>query len=270
MVTNKEIKDKLRKKLGDISESALYKIAKKEYSALYQTAVDEAVYVLALDRGVGIKRHLNSEVVERVRQLHHQYSSNKTSTGVTEARIIPRAGAKKSVQPAVTRMQSGQEYHDPFVADRIKKEARDMAQIYPLLYYLENSIRSFLVAAMEKYHGDDWWDRKVDKKKLRDKVDGYRTKESKNEWHQRRGDREIDYLDFAELKLVYNKVKTELVRDGVLPDERWLENLIDEVYPSRCVVAHMNPLNVDNIRAVKLRVNHWNKQIKNKFNALKP
>lgn len=260
MVTNPKVKDKLINKLG-VSQSAIYATAKRQYPILYGTEVSDAIYVLALDSGVPLKKLLGPEEAERIRRLHLEYNSS--------GKPIPQptGGSATPKRPAAKLKVYNIPHDDPLLTDQIRRDAEAMANIYPQFYYLENSIRSFLVAAMEKYHGKDWWDKKVGQK-LRDKVDGYKTKESKNEWHQRRGDRNIDYLDFAELKKLYNKVKAELVRDGILPNEGWLEYLIDEVYPSRCVVAHMNPLDADNIQGVKVKVKQWNKLIKAKYKDL--
>jgi len=48
----------------------------------------------------------------------------------------------------------------------------------------------------------------------------------------------------------------------------WFTQLIGEVYNSRCVVCHMNPLDKDNIQAVKLRFTQWEKQIDAKKNLI--
>lgn len=87
--------------------------------------------------------------------------------------------------------------------------------------------------------------------------------EKKNSWHQRRGDRPIDYLDLNQLKPLVNKYESLFVPD-IIPSLQWFSQLIDEMYQSRCVLCHMNPLNKDNISSVKLKYNQWQKQIKNK------
>ena len=260
MVTNSEVKAKLTEKL-EISQSAMYALAKRKYPALYKTMVAEAIYVLALDSGVSLKKPLGHETAERIRKLHLEYSSpaRPAAQSIVSATARKKAASKSRVYKIP--------HDDPLLTDQIRRDAEAMANIYPLFYYLENSIRSFVCAAMKKYYGDDWWDRQV-KRGLRDKVEDLKDTEKKNMWHQKRGDREVDYLDFKELKNVYSKIRAQLVNDKIFSPEDWLDHLIDEVYASRCVIAHMNPLDADNIQAVKVKAKQWNKLIKAKYHDL--
>ena len=260
MVTNPEVKAALIKKLG-ISQSAMYALAKRKYHALYKTMVAEAIYVLALDSGVSLKKALDPEAAERIRKLHLEYNSSASTTVSPVARTTGR-------KTFVTKSRVYKiPYDDPLLTNQIRRDAEAMANVYPLFYYLENSIRSFVCTAMKKYCGEDWWDQQV-KSDLRNKVKGLKETEHKNMWHQKRGDREVDYLDFKELKNVYSKIRARLVKDKIFSPEYWLDRLIDEVYASRCVIAHMNPLDADSIQAVKVKAKQWNKLIKAKYQDL--
>jgi predicted restriction endonuclease len=134
-----------------------------------------------------------------------------------------------------------------------------MAVVYPVLYLLENSIREVIDRVMISRYGDNWWDSEAPKG-LRDTVSGRMADEKKNCWHQRRGDRPIDYLDLNQLTTLMRKVEKLVVPD-IIPSLEWFTQLVDEVYKSRCVVCHMNPLDKDNVQAVSLRFTHWQKQI---------
>ena len=51
---------------------------------------------------------------------------------------------------------------------------------------------------------------------------------------------------------------------NIIPSIEWFAQFIEEVYKSRCVVCHMNPLDKDNIQLVKLKLGQWQKQIEAK------
>jgi len=91
--------------------------------------------------------------------------------------------------------------------------------------------------------------------------------EKKNSWHQRRGARPIDYLDLNQLPALMRKIEKEVV-PNIIPSLQWFDQLIEEVYKSRCVVCHMNPLDEVNIQAIKVRLIHWQNQISAKKNLI--
>jgi len=47
----------------------------------------------------------------------------------------------------------------------------------------------------------------------------------------------------------------------IISDLDWFRQLVKQVYKSRCVVCHMNPLDNDNVDAVLVWFNQWQKQI---------
>ena len=47
--------------------------------------------------------------------------------------------------------------------------------------------------------------------------------------------------------------------------EAWFQNFVEEIYQSRCVVCHMNPLTQTNVDYVGVRFNHWENLVKEKI-----
>jgi hypothetical protein len=257
MVANSKLKAELIKKMH-ISQPTLYARANKIIEAL-DMDVDEAIYLLALQHKFKLKRYgLDVSTINHVRDLQLKYKSlpsQSSAAGAPAAR--PQ---RKDTLIKVLQIKGGLKLDDPLIPDNIKQAAHDMAAVYPLFYYLENSIRTFICKAMEKYYGTNWWT--TVKPSLQQKVRDNQANDKKNSWHQKRGAREVDYLDFKELKGVITKARTRLVADQIIPAEDWIDDLIDEVYPSRCVLAHMNPLTALNINAVKVKVQFWQAQVK--------
>jgi predicted restriction endonuclease len=134
-----------------------------------------------------------------------------------------------------------------------------MSNVYPYLYLLENSMREFINNIMVTQYGMDWWSSQVPEE-LQKKVTKRMRNDQKNEWHQRRGDRPIDYLDLKDLPLLMNIIESFVV-PNIIPSLDWFRNLIGEVYESRCVVCHMNPLEDNNIKNIEVKFVQWEKQI---------
>jgi len=153
-------------------------------------------------------------------------------------------------------------FHDPILAQSKIDEAREMSQIYPFIYILENSIREFIQKLMIFQFGENWWEEQTSSGLKKDVAD--RMADDKRDcWHQRRGARHIDYLDLKDLPYLVNKLEKLIVPD-IIPSLEWFRTLVNEVYKSRCVVCHMNPLDRNNIDAIKVRFNHWEKQLEAK------
>ena len=110
---------------------------------------------------------------------------------------------------------------------------------------------------MTNRYGNNWWDSKAGK--LKDKVNERMSDEKRNSWHQRRGARPIDYLDLAQLPALVRQIQKDII-----PSIEWFTQFLDEVYKSRCVVCHMNPLDDTNIQGVKLRFTQWQRQVRGK------
>lgn len=221
----------------------------------YPMTTEDAIYIIAQKENIILDKYLDTGTVDSVRDLMRHVSSpsdhpltriNRKGKPVAESeqRIIIIAKEFKI---------TGQ-----ILSQKKILEAKEMASIYPLLYILENSIREVIDKIMISRYGDNWWS--IAPRGLRETASNRMAEEKRNSWHQRRGDRPIDYLDLDQLPALMRKIEKEVVPD-IIPSLEWFNQLVDEVYKSRCVVCHMNPLDRDNIQAVKLRARQWQKQI---------
>ena len=95
-----------------------------------------------------------------------------------------------------------------------------------------------------------------------------RTRNHENAWHQKRSNSPIDYLDLNQLPALVRAAQSDFV-DAFFPSTEWFQQFIDEVYRSRCVVCHMNPLTQNNVDGVGLRFNQWEELVKAKATDLK-
>lgn len=259
-MTNKKLRKTLLNKLG-ISPQALSRQCMKLKKQCPMTTED-AVYVIAQRNDIILDKYLPKETVERVRVLYQQLGQP------IQTEVKQRKGSSKNVvtKKRIIKIGVNVEIDDPILSTRKLDEAREMTNVYPLIYVLENSIREFIDRVMSAEYGSNWWDTQAPKP-LKDHVSRRMADDKKNSWHQRRGARVIDYLDLKDLPRLMTKIE-KVVVPNIIPSFEWFRNLIDEVYKSRCVVCHMNPLDKNNIQAVEVRFIHWQKQIKEKIDIL--
>ncbi len=258
-MTNKKLKTALLNKLGITQQALSLRVQKIKSNIAINT--EDATYLIAQKEGLILDKYLKPEELDRVRILHQQLSSTQFSPTVNS-----RRGAKqsKSMEPTTRTIVIAKEFKgaDPILPQIKLSEAKQMAAIYPLLYVLENSIREVIDRIMTKQHGLSWFDSQAPKG-LKEKVSDRMEDEQKNAWHQRRGDRPIDYLDLDQLPALMRKIDKYVV-PAIISSLEWFNQLVEEIYKSRCVLCHMNPLDRDNIQAVKLRLAQWQKLVDSK------
>ncbi len=257
MGTNQKLKKELLVKLG-IQQSALSKrVHKKKLDIPMST--EEATYLIAHENGIKIDKYLIPELVDKIRHLH---TSAHSINSPTQAQVKPRKQANaKNVQEI--RFPKEFKVQDPLLSRSKLKEATAMAAIYPLLYVFENSLRELIKRVMKSRYGDDWWDKEFNTgkfKNMKQKVSGRMRTEVKNSWHQKRGAHPIEYTDISDLENII-RAKQNLFIPDMITDLDWFAQFMKELYPSRNVICHMNPLESDNIADVKLKLKKWYKMI---------
>ena len=262
-MTDKALKAALLEKLS-ISKQALSQRVIRLQKKIPITT-EEAVYLIAHEEGIKISRYLDKVDVERIRHISTQYKSQyMEKSPIVQVKSVSKKKVTKSSK--VVFIAKDFKESDPILPDRVLSEAKEMASIYPLLYVLENSIRQFIVIMMEKYIGSDWWSHVSIK--ISKNFEERMSDEKKNSWHQKRGTSPIYYLDLNELPSLLHKLAPNIC-PSILPSLEWINSLIDEVYKSRCVLCHMNPLDKDSISSIKLRYSQWRKQLSAKIDQIK-
>ncbi len=263
-MTNKKLKAALLKKIG-ITESGLSRRVRK-IKEKHSMTTEDATYVIAQQEKIILDKYLDGETIDRVRSLMPNVSESvpQASARISQVQKGRKATGKKQERI----VQIGKEFKgtDPILSTTKLNEAKEMAAVYPLLYVLENSMREFIHRFMTNKHGVNWWDSQASTT-LKNIVASRMKDETKHSWHQRRGARPIDYLDLKDLPKLMRKIENE-VSGKVIPDIQWFEQMVNEVYKSRCVVCHMNPLEKDSITSVSLRFKQWNKQVLAKISRI--
>jgi Swt1-like HEPN len=144
---------------------------------------------------------------------------------------------------------------DPILSPKTVAEMKAMVPVYEKLYQLENSIRQFITRVVSAKYGDEWWE-KLATTDLRKTYTNNTRAEEVNAWHQRRSSNPIDYLDLDQLPVLVRAARAEFV-PKFFKSEGWFQHFVEEIYQSRCVVCHINPLNQTNTANVEISLNQW-------------
>jgi len=155
------------------------------------------------------------------------------------------------------------EIDDPILQPRIIEDAKKMGEVYPVIYIFENSVRNFIRKAMDKAYPEGWWNEKRIPIDPFRKANSRKEEEGRNLWHGTRSSNMVDYIDLDELEKVIsrnNEILTPYFK-GLPKDLEWLRMKIKELYPSRNVIAHCNPLSNDDIQRVRVICRDWQKQL---------
>ena len=249
----KELREALLNKLG-ITPQALSQRAQK-IKALVPMTTEQAVCIEAQRNGIKLDKYLDEAIIHQIRGLLQQVTPPSQVT----TKRIERIPVKQEPRQYVIRIGKQHKFIDPLLPHSKLNEADEMSSIFPYLYLLENSIREFIHRIMTFQCGPNWWDSQAPPE-LQKEVAKRMSDDKRDSWHQRRGTRPIDYLDLKDLPRLMNKLEKVVVPE-IISDLDWFRQLVKQVYKSRCVVCHMNPLDKDNIDAVLVWFNQWQKQI---------
>jgi hypothetical protein len=261
---NQELKKALLAKLG-IQQQGLSKRAQAKKKQM-PMSTEDATYLIAHEEGIRIDRFLTNEQVAHVRSLHTAGGRTPAPAGApTRQRSRPT-----TLGPRELRFSSEFRISNPLLNTTKLAEARAMARVYPLLYVLENSMRTLIQRVMMAKVGANWWDTELPSGKLKSvhqHAQSRMVSEKKNSWHQKRGAHPIDYVELDDLETIINGKQQHFVPD-IIPDLPWFQNFMKELAPSRHVVCHMNPLSDENVQDVKLKLQKWENMLRSAVSAI--
>jgi hypothetical protein len=144
-----------------------------------------------------------------------------------------------------------------FSAD-IRRSAMRALPVFLAFFCLENGVRELVSERMIDRFGSDWWEHQASVP-LKRKVQERKEKEGRNRWHARRGEQELFYTDFGDLKdLVQSKWD---VFEDLFPDQNWVAARLDELEASRNIIAHSNLLDEREVTRVRLYLQDWTRQV---------
>lgn len=262
MARNADLRKLLQEKLG-VERAQLYRLAQDLADRLSISTAD-GILLLAAKSGINLKKYggnLSTEKLSEIRGLLPHISATAAMTAPGVASSHGKRGKSKSKKGFKVKVQDAED--DPILEKATHAELEAMVPVYRTLYTLENSIRQFINRVLKAKHGKDWWD-PLAPRGLKETVAKRTKEESVNAWHQKRSTNPIDYLDLDQLPALIRATQTDFV-PTFFKNVEWFQQFVDEVYQSRCVVCHMNPLIQNNVDGVGLRFNHWENLVKEKI-----
>ncbi|MFH1446223.1 MAG: Swt1 family HEPN domain-containing protein [Chloroflexota bacterium] len=140
----------------------------------------------------------------------------------------------------------------------IRLNAMKSLPAYLGFFCLENSVRELVAERLLENHKSNWWD-ECASHDIRERVEGRRKKEGKNRWHHRRGEQEIFYTDFGDLKLIIQNNWEDF--EDMFPDQNWIVSRLDELEASRNIIAHSNMLEERELERIRLYLDDWLRQV---------
>lgn len=160
---------------------------------------------------------------------------------------------------------------DPILSEDKLEEAKKMArEVYPLFYVLENSIRELVIRIMENaYPGKDWWNEpnvipNSEDNRIKSNVERIMKDEEEKPWPGQKepGTNPIYYTYLWHLREIIIHDNNWKLFKPILKRRRYVELTIDEVMTCRNNIMHCNPLQTDDIKVVRHRLEQWQKRIR--------
>jgi Swt1-like HEPN len=140
----------------------------------------------------------------------------------------------------------------------IRRASMKALPAYLAFFCLENSVRELVQERLAENHGPEWW---VDcaSSPIKTKVTDRQQQEGAKRWHVRRGEHEIYYTDFGDLKNLIRNNWADF--EDVFPDQNWVSTRLDELEASRNVIAHSNLLDDREMQRISLYLQDWSRQV---------
>jgi len=256
---SKEIMDALVSK-DKITKRSWYKRIDARWRAVH-CAYDKKIVALSfiLQKGLDPRPFSDSEEREKLGELMKEVTIPQATQVSTPSK---KPVVKRAVKIHELKLSHSLGKIPLNLGTKSMTDGKEMTEAYYTLWIFENSLRKFIIDTMESNYGLNWWSSHVSPQ-TQSRSSDRKSKEKANRWHSNRGAHEIFYVDISDYKGIITKNWSvfEPYFSGLSRPQEWILNRIDEITLSRNIVAHMNPLEKDDIERIKLYLRDWLKQI---------
>jgi hypothetical protein len=240
-MVDKQVRQKLLERL-QISPQRLSQRAAKIKDRYGPMTTEEAVYVIAHIEGIDLSRYLHLATLDRVRAL--------VPRTLPDLRATPK-GRPTSKSPPKSR-RAADSY--PLVSSSLLAESvRLGSQAFPEIFVLENSIRALIQKHLSSF-GPNWWEELIPKD-VQTNIQRTMNKEKRFTYREARGDHELLYSNFADLKKII--LANQPTFKDIIIDFDWFKVKMDETYMARNNLAHCVPLSQDDAARISLFNRDW-------------
>lgn len=260
MPSKRDLPAALREK-ANISERGIRKRRERIQKTLPMPA-DIALYIVAQRAGVPINRYLDDATLASVSTWETQLAQKEAAqTPTAPSAPHSRGGKKRSTVVREARLGDISLPRSRLSQQHIA-DAERMAEVYPLLYVFENSIREFVDGHLINAYGSDWWDAdKLVPYDVRKTVEIVRNAEALNRAHTSRKARPIYYTMLGDLvNIVQSEKGAKVFKKPMFPRPTWFPELVQSAEVTRNIVAHMNPIQKRDVRRLEDALSDWLRQ----------
>lgn len=120
--------------------------------------------------------------------------------------------------------------------NEVKRKGKEMANMYFILYCIENSLRIFIEKVFISRLGGDYFAKIQIPTSASKSIQAKKESEQKKKWISIRGNSELFYLDFKDLSALISN-NWEYFKD-YFPNEQWIKGKIEELGDCRNLIAH--------------------------------
>ncbi|ABE52749.1 Hypothetical protein Mbur_1866 [Methanococcoides burtonii DSM 6242] len=120
-------------------------------------------------------------------------------------------------------------------SDLIEK-SKEMAEVYTLVYCIENSLRLFIDKRFKEEHGENYLDKIAIVRGLSDKLKNRKADEEKHKWLSLRGGNDLFYFDLEDFSRLIERNWSVFEKD--FPELHWITAKITEIAKCRNLIAH--------------------------------
>jgi len=261
--TNQKILAALREKLGGVSHQAISQ-RRAKIEDLVQMPTDIATYIIAKRDGIRLHQELDTATLEQVANFEERLHVREQASQMPAA-IAPKKKRRIGARPSASAKElyiGDVKIPASALNHRHMTDATRMAEVYPLLYAFENSMREFIDGHLTVAYGEKWSDDpKIVNTDVKKRVARNRNAEARHRYHSKRNARFIYYTDLGDLPLIAHSENGWKVFRPLFPTDKWLHGRVEVIEASRNVVAHMNPLQTRDIDRIRINFEDWLTQI---------
>ena len=244
------------KKLG-VTSQRLYQRTSKMKEEHGPMTTEEAAYVIAHQAGLDVGKYLDVDMTRRVRELvpRQAMPTTKAATG----------GRQNGTRSASIRIGADAQSVDALLSTTMAKDAQLMTQLYAKYYVLENSLRCVIGRILKHAHGAEWWDACAPTD-VKNTVTDRKQQEKKKPWHGKRGQHEIYYSDFGDLRRLMEKNWSDF--KDFFPSRPWITQRLCELETPRNIHAHHNPVGSRDQKRIDIYFQDWLDLLRSKMAEL--
>jgi hypothetical protein len=146
---------------------------------------------------------------------------------------------------------------DTDFSPRLVSDATRMASVYVLIFCLENSARELIADRLRERKGAAWWD--CVPGKIRESVEGLRSRESANRYHTERSSELLGYTFFGNLAQIIIANWQDF--SDLFPNQPWITSRFNDLELSRNIIMHTGILPEFEVERVESIARDWLRQV---------